>query len=41
VKARNDDAVLVPEGYHPVTSAPGCTTYTTQDPRVPIYDVKL
>ncbi len=25
--ARNDDAVLVPEGYHPVTSAPGYTTY--------------
>lgn len=25
--ARDDDAVLVPEGYHPVTSAPGYTTY--------------
>jgi 5-deoxy-glucuronate isomerase len=25
--ARNDDAVLVPEGYHPVTSPPGYTTY--------------
>jgi 5-deoxy-glucuronate isomerase len=25
--ARSDDAVLVPEGYHPVTSAPGYTTY--------------
>ena len=25
--AQNDDAVLVPEGYHPVTSAPGYTTY--------------
>ena len=25
--ARNDDAVLVPEGYHPVASAPGYTTY--------------
>ncbi len=24
---RNDDIVLVPEGYHPVTSAPGYTTY--------------
>jgi 5-deoxy-glucuronate isomerase len=24
---RNDDLVLVPEGYHPVTSAPGYTTY--------------
>jgi 5-deoxy-glucuronate isomerase len=27
VLARNDDVVLVPEGYHPVTSAPGYTTY--------------
>lgn len=27
VCARNNDAVLVPEGYHPVTSAPGYTTY--------------
>lgn len=25
--ARNDDVVLVPEGYHPVVSAPGYTTY--------------
>lgn len=25
--ARNNDVVLVPEGYHPVTSAPGYTTY--------------
>jgi 5-deoxy-glucuronate isomerase len=25
--ARNNDAVLVPEGYHPVTSPPGYTTY--------------
>jgi 5-deoxy-glucuronate isomerase len=24
---RNDDVALVPEGYHPVTSAPGYTTY--------------
>jgi len=24
---RDDDLVLVPEGYHPVTSAPGYTTY--------------
>lgn len=24
---RNNDAVLVPEGYHPVVSAPGYTTY--------------
>ena len=24
---RNDDLVLVPEGYHPVTSAPGYTSY--------------
>jgi 5-deoxy-glucuronate isomerase len=64
--ALNDDAVLVPEGYHPVTSAPGYTTYylnvlagsaqslansedpryawvresyTTRDPRVPIYPI--
>jgi 5-deoxy-glucuronate isomerase len=27
VLARNDDAVLVPEGYHPVASPPGYTTY--------------
>lgn len=27
VVSRNDDAVLIPEGYHPVTSAPGYTTY--------------
>ncbi len=27
VCARDGDAVLVPEGYHPVTSAPGYTTY--------------
>jgi 5-deoxy-glucuronate isomerase len=27
VLARDNDAVLVPEGYHPVTSAPGYTTY--------------
>lgn len=27
VMARSDDAVLIPEGYHPVTSAPGYTTY--------------
>jgi 5-deoxy-glucuronate isomerase len=27
VIARNDDVVLIPEGYHPVTSAPGYTTY--------------
>ena len=25
--AQNDDIVLVPEGYHPVVSAPGYTTY--------------
>ena len=25
--ARDDDVVLVPEGYHPVVSAPGYTTY--------------
>jgi 5-deoxy-glucuronate isomerase len=25
--ARDNDVVLVPEGYHPVTSAPGYTTY--------------
>ncbi len=25
--AQNHDAVLVPEGYHPVVSAPGYTTY--------------
>jgi 5-deoxy-glucuronate isomerase len=66
VIARNDDLVLVPEGYHPVVSAPGYTsyylnvlagsaqvltaqddpqyawvkdTYTSRDPRVPIYPV--
>jgi 5-deoxy-glucuronate isomerase len=27
ILARNDHAVLVPEGYHPVVSAPGYTTY--------------
>ena len=27
VKAETDNAVLVPEGYHPVVSAPGYTTY--------------
>jgi 5-deoxy-glucuronate isomerase len=27
VLARNNDAVLVPEGYHPVTSPPGYTSY--------------
>jgi 5-deoxy-glucuronate isomerase len=27
VIARNNDVVLVPEGYHPVTSAPGYTSY--------------
>lgn len=27
VLARNNDAVLIPEGYHPVTSAPGYTAY--------------
>ncbi len=27
VLARDNDAVLVPEGYHPVTSPPGYTTY--------------
>jgi 5-deoxy-glucuronate isomerase len=27
VLAQHNDAVLVPEGYHPVTSAPGYTTY--------------
>lgn len=27
VVARDGDAVLVPEGYHPVASAPGYTTY--------------
>lgn len=25
--AQNDDAVLIPEGYHPVSSPPGYTTY--------------
>jgi 5-deoxy-glucuronate isomerase len=66
VLARNNDAVLIPEGYHPVSSPPGYTTYylnilagskqaltatddprytwvketyTSVDPRVPIYDV--
>lgn len=64
VVARHNDVVLVPEGYHPVASAPGYTTYylnvlagsaqslanmddpqhtwvkdsyTTRDPRVPLY----
>jgi 5-deoxy-glucuronate isomerase len=27
VMARNNDAVLVPEGYHPVVSPPGYTAY--------------
>jgi 5-deoxy-glucuronate isomerase len=27
VRAENNCAVLVPEGYHPVVSAPGYTTY--------------
>ena len=27
VRAQNDCAVLIPEGYHPVVSAPGYTTY--------------
>jgi 5-deoxy-glucuronate isomerase len=27
VRAKNDSAVLIPEGYHPVVSAPGYTTY--------------
>ncbi len=27
ILARNNHAVLVPEGYHPVVSAPGYTTY--------------
>jgi 5-deoxy-glucuronate isomerase len=27
VKAQNNSAVLIPEGYHPVVSAPGYTTY--------------
>lgn len=27
VMARNNDLVIIPEGYHPVTSAPGYTTY--------------
>ncbi len=27
VRARDNCAVLVPEGYHPVVCAPGCTTY--------------
>ena len=65
--ARNNDVVLVPEGYHPVTSPPGYTTYylnvlagsrqslaatddpdftwvkdtyTSRDPRVPIFPVE-
>ncbi len=68
VIARNDDVVLVPEGYHPVSSPVGYTayylnvlagsaqslaayddpnfawvkdSYTSVDPRVPVYDVKL
>ena len=67
VIARNDDVVLVPEGYHPVSSPVGYTayylnvlagsaqslaayddpnfawvkdSYTSVDPRVPVYDVK-
>lgn len=67
VIARNDDVVLVPEGYHPVSSPVGYTTYylnvlagtaqslasyddpeyvwvkdsySTLDPRVPIYDIE-
>ena len=66
VLARDNDVVLVPEGYHPVTCAPGYTayylnvlagsaqslaasddpryawvkqSYTTRDPRIPIYPV--
>ncbi|MFN8481849.1 MAG: 5-deoxy-glucuronate isomerase [Anaerolineae bacterium] len=66
VVARDNDVVLIPEGYHPVTTAPGYTayylnvlagsaqslanrddpryawvkdSYTTRDPRVPIYPV--
>ena len=27
VVARDNDAVIVPEGYHPVSSPPGYTTY--------------
>jgi 5-deoxy-glucuronate isomerase len=27
VLARNDDVVLIPEGYHPVSAPPGYTTY--------------
>lgn len=27
VRAQDNHAVLVPEGYHPVVSVPGCTTY--------------
>lgn len=27
ILARNNDVVLIPEGYHPVTSPPGYTTY--------------
>jgi 5-deoxy-glucuronate isomerase len=27
VRAENNDAVIIPEGYHPVVSAPGYTTY--------------
>jgi 5-deoxy-glucuronate isomerase len=67
VVARENDVVLVPEGYHPVAAAPGYTayylnvlagsaqslansddpryawvkdSYTTRDPRVPVYDVR-
>jgi 5-deoxy-glucuronate isomerase len=66
VLARDNDAVIVPEGYHPVSSPPGYTTYylnvlagsaqslansddpqyawvkdsyTTKDPRVPIFEI--
>ncbi|MFN8470879.1 MAG: 5-deoxy-glucuronate isomerase [Anaerolineae bacterium] len=66
VLARDNDVVLIPEGYHPVAAAPGYTayylnvlagsaqslanrddpryawvkdSYTTRDPRVPIYPV--
>ena len=67
VMVRNNDVALVPEGYHPVSSPPGYTTYylnilagsdqslaatddpaytwvketyTSLDPRVPIFPVK-
>ncbi len=67
VLVRNNDVALVPEGYHPVSSPPGYTTYylnilagsdqslaatddpaftwvketyTSRDPRVPIFPVK-